>query len=301
MKKMISAGLILGVAAVTGFADVNKAPSFQKIEKEIMTTESYGLKPVNNAEKNQIQRIIGLPKNMIRFYGKKRGPKEGLVEYVLTMKGRPLVLYKNTKQGYYIAGYIFDKNGKNLTVNEVKNTFDKIAKEQYKNFFTQIKKKAPDFVIELKGQGPKDKMVVIYTDPQCPFCERFEKQFKGLEYLQKHYGKIYVVEFPLYFHKEAEQRVYWIISNVKKAKDSGEKIRIIKEGSTKSYDEIVKENKQNKADYSKQLKAMRSIQSPMNFGTPSITDEKGNNIRERVIKEIMKNNFHLKDSQISIK
>ena len=302
MKKTIFLkGLMLSAAATAVFAlgtNTNQN-SFQQVEKEIETIESYGLQPINNAEKDQIQKIIGLPKNMIEYYGKKRGPKQGLVEYVLRMRGRPLILYKNVKENYYIAGYIFNTDGKNLTVDEAKTIFDKISHKQYSNFFKEIKNKAPEFVVTINGEGPKNKTAVIYTDPQCPFCKRFEEKLNGLNYLLKHYGKIYVVEYPLYFHKESAQRSYWIINNVKKAKTPQEKIQIIKEGSEKPYEDIIKENKKNNVDYSNQLKKLREIDTPINFGTPSITDEKGNNIRREIIENILIKKFHLKPNQIS--
>lgn len=291
--------LVLSAVAIVAFASgtgpkQEKSESFQQIVKKIRTIESYGLEPINNAEKKQIQRIIGLPQNMIKYYGKKRGPKKELVEYVLEMRGRPLVLYKNIKENYYIAGYIFGENGRNLTINEAKNVFNKIMQKQYSTFFKEIKNKAPQFIIKINGKGDKNKTAIIYVDPECPFCKRFEEKLNGLNYLLKHYGKIYVVEFPLYFHKEAAQRSYWIINNVKKAKTAREKIKIIKEGSTKKYKEIVKENKQNKIDYSNELKKLREINVPVNFGTPSITDKKGKNIRGYIIKNILIKKYHLK-------
>ena len=117
--------------------------------------------------------------------------------------------------------------------------------------------------------------------------------------MRKKFAKIYVVEYPLVFHNEAVQRVYWIVSNVK-GKSDDEKIKIIKEGSFKSYKEILKENKNNKdiGKYEKELTEMRKIETPGRFGTPSITDGNGKDIRENLMKDIMADKFHINKNQI---
>ena len=67
------------------------------------------------------------------------------------------------------------------------------------------------------GKGKND--LYIVTDPQCPFCQRFEKLAE-----KSHLGdryKIHIIFLPLPFHKNAKAMNYYILSgdnDVEKAK-----------------------------------------------------------------------------------
>ena len=302
LKKSLIGTAALMIAGTSLFAALdmkvknnNTNPaSYKKVMQEIRQIRSYGLYPINNAEKKQISKIAGVPEKNIEYLGKRKSPIKGVVEYYIIMEGRPIVLYKDLNKDFYMVGYLFNKNGKNLTADAVRKVFTRIQTKQFKNFFNQIEKKAPDFVIKIKGDNPKGGKVVLYVDPQCPYCQRFEKKLNGLEYLKKHFGEIYIVEYPLPFHREAKKRAFWIINKVKKAKTSEEKIKTIEEGSFEEYSKILKDtDKQNNKKLEEELKAMRKIKTPMNFGTPSITNYKGKSIRENVIRKIIINKFHL--------
>jgi glutaredoxin len=308
MRKILKTGLALSLIAsilTAATGTLKKEDPYKEVLKEVNNARNLGLFPINKEEKQKIFQIIKLPKQYqkyVIFYGKKKAPVEGLVEYLFTVKGSSIILYKDIKNRYYFAGYLFDaKTGKNLTKEEAKTIAEinkKIAKIQYKNFLKTIKKNTPDFVIKIKGKGAKDKSIVLYTDPQCPFCKRFEEKLQGLDFLYNNYGTIYVVEYPLSFHNEAAQRSFWILNNVKKAKNDKEKLQIIKEGSFKKYSEIVKENKKSKTDYSKELQKLRNMPIPLQFGTPTITDTEGNDLRQDIMKKILINKFHLNKNQI---
>ena len=67
------------------------------------------------------------------------------------------------------------------------------------------------------GKGKKD--LYIVTDPQCPFCQRFERLAE-----KSHLGdryKIHIIFLPLPFHKHSKAMIYYILSgdnDVEKAK-----------------------------------------------------------------------------------
>jgi len=76
-RKVLIGSLFLAATAISAFASID----FESIRAEIDLKVQYGLKPINSAEKDQLQRIIKLPKSFITYYGKKRGPEKGLVEF----------------------------------------------------------------------------------------------------------------------------------------------------------------------------------------------------------------------------
>jgi len=61
------------------------------------------------------------------------------------------------------------------------------------------------------GNGSKE--YIMFTDPECPFCQALEKNLKNL----KKDVKIYVYLFPLSFHHDAKSMSRWILTQKDKA------------------------------------------------------------------------------------
>jgi len=91
--------------------------------------------------------------------------------------------------GAVYVGHRYNKNGK-------KETFPMTSKN------IAIIKEGISFSY---GTGKKD--LYIVTDPQCPYCIKFEKQAKGK--LDDY--RVHVFLYPLSFHKKAPAMVEWVM------------------------------------------------------------------------------------------
>jgi len=86
--------------------------------------------------------------------------------------------------------------------------------------------------------GAGKKILYIFTDPECPYCRKFEKQAKGLldDYTVK------VIFYPLRFHKSAPAMTEWILQG----KDDNERHARMEEIMIKhsqAYKSLTAENK----------------------------------------------------------
>ena len=124
-------------------------------------------------------------------------------------------LDKKTSELY--NGSAYDKDGKAIT-------FPKDAK---------VVKEGVAFSY---GKGSKD--IYIVTDPECPYCSKFEKAIAGK--LDDY--RVHVILFPLSFHKKSPAMVEWIM----KGKDDAEKKERFEEIMLKAsttYKELIKDAK----------------------------------------------------------
>jgi thiol:disulfide interchange protein DsbC len=132
-----------------------------------------------------------------------------------------------------------------------------------------------DGVLFSFGKGKKD--LYIVTDPECPFCQRFEKMAKGTDFTKKY--RVHVIFLPLPFHKHSIAMIDYILS----APTEAEKVKRFHEtlqGSdawkkfkpTKAQKEAVKK------ELVKSAKAVAELQAQ---GTPSFYDENMTEIKDR--------------------
>jgi len=120
------------------------------------------------------------------------------------------------------------------------------------------------------GNGSKN--YYVFTDPECPYCQTFEKNLINL----KSDAKLHFFLFPLSFHKDAKSMSKYIISQ----KDSVAK--------AKAMEEIAKGSKAFKdAKYSdvENAKLEKLIKDSMDLsrklgvnGTPTVFDEDGRKV-----------------------
>jgi len=103
--------------------------------------------------------------------------------------------------------------------------------------FPKDKKAISDGVAFSYGKGTKD--VYIVTDPECPYCSKFEKSIHGK--LDELY-RVHVILMPLSFHKKAPAMIEWIMqsSDDEKRKERFEAIML--KGST-AYTDLIKDTK----------------------------------------------------------
>ena len=127
------------------------------------------------------------------------------------------------------------------------------------------------------GDGKEDLYVV--TDPECPFCRRFEKQAQKYNLSKKY--KIHIIFFPLPFHKHAKDMIYYILSG----KDDKERSQRFQQTLTgdKSWRSF-KLTKSQKEKIDKEIeKSMKAVKELKTRGTPTFYDKNFNEKDRRTI------------------
>jgi len=132
-----------------------------------------------------------------------------------------------------------------------------------------------DGVLFSFGKGSKD--LYIVTDPECPFCQKFEKYAKNSHFADKY--RIHIIFLPLPFHKHSKAMIYYILSantQAQKAKRFHETLT----GDMKWRDFKPTQAQKAKIDkeIAKSLKAAEELQAK---GTPSFYDENLKEIKDR--------------------
>jgi len=138
---------------------------------------------------------------------------------------------KGQDKGDFYLITVYDKRGsgnitKNLKYTILGNILDNKTKQIiHPNYpaepFTGNKQTVKNGIVFTIGHGPKD--LYIVTDPQCPFCRRFEKLAEKAHLADKY--TIHVIFLPLPFHKHSKAMIYYILS----AKDNATKAKRFKE------------------------------------------------------------------------
>lgn len=120
------------------------------------------------------------------------------------------------------------------------------------------------------GKG-KDEYV-LFTDPECPYCKKFESYFSQIE----DKVKIRVFFFPLDFHKNAKDISLFIMSQ----NSYEEKVKAMTtttKDSTEFKNRKIKKEKLEKLE--KHLKEQMKIAASLGVrGTPSVYDKNGNKV-----------------------
>ncbi len=125
---------------------------------------------------------------------------EGICDVVIKFYGNKLVLYTDKSGSFIFLGSrnglvnIYNlKSGENLTKKQI-DELNRLTKEQVE----RLKK----YVVFTYGK--KGKVVYLFTDPECPFCQRLEPTLKKLA--DEGLIQIKVILFPLPFHPHAEEK-----------------------------------------------------------------------------------------------
>jgi thiol:disulfide interchange protein DsbC len=132
-----------------------------------------------------------------------------------------------------------------------------------------------DGIVFSFGSGKKDLYVV--TDPQCPFCQRFEKLAQKVHLSEKY--KIHIIFLPLSFHKHSKDMIYYILS----ADSESQKAKRFKE-TLSGGDEWkkFKATSQQKQKIDAQIeKSKRAVEELGARGTPTFYDENFTQIKNR--------------------
>jgi len=158
------------------------------------------------------------------------------------------VLDKKTSELY--IGSAYDKEGNMIT-------------------FPKDAKAIQEGVAFSYGKGSKE--IYIVTDPECPYCTKFEKSALGK--LDDY--RVHVILFPLSFHKKAPAMVEWIMQGKDDAEKKARFEELMLKGSTK-YTTLIKDAKKPFVYTSSTGEYIdRSNQASMELsvrGTPAIFD-----------------------------
>lgn len=120
--------------------------------------------------------------------------------------------------------------------------------------------------------GNKGKDLYIVTDPECPYCSKFEKAAAGKldDYT------VHVIFLPLPFHKKAPAMIEWIMQGKDDAQRKERFEEVLLKGSTE-YQTLIKDTKKPFV-YSKAVeqfikKSDKAVLELNARGTPAIYDE----------------------------
>ena len=125
----------------------------------------------------------------------KPGPVKGLYE---VSKGSDVIYYFQEKDLLFV-GEIIDKTGKSLTEDR-----------KSEMLLGNVKKIPLDKAIKI-GSGKQT--IIEFTDPDCPFCRRSAAFLETLKDVTR-----YVFFFPLPSHKDAENKIKYILCAADKVK-----------------------------------------------------------------------------------
>lgn len=128
-------------------------------------------------------------------------------------------------------------------------------------------KKGADLVF---GSGKKE--YILFTDPECHYCNMFERKWPKIE----KDVKIYVYYTPLSQHSEAKQMTYYILGQKSMEDKISSSIRMA--NGDRSY-RSAKITKQEKMMFNAKLEKNQAFAQKMGMrGTPSLFDFSGNSV-----------------------
>jgi len=190
---------------------------------------------------------------------------KGLCDVVIDYGNQKLVLYTDESGRYILLG----SRGGLGTIVDLKNK-ENITRKQLE----ELNKISEKQVHELDKYvaftyGHSGKVVYLFTDPECPFCQKLEPTLKKLA----DEGKIQVkvILFPLWFHRHAHEKSVAIVCK-----------NIGWQGLTKGYwtPERMKELKNWQCEKGEEL-IKKSIEIAKKYGvsgTPTMITEEGKKV-----------------------
>ncbi len=209
-----------------------------------------------------------------------------LQDPTLTLKGaieKPdsyiLKLEAKSPQGSQLFTAFLDKQTSELFIG---SAYDKTGKPI---LFPKDAKVVNDGVSFSYGKGSKN--IYIVTDPECPYCSKFEQGAAGK--LDDY--RVHVILFPLSFHKKSPAMVDWIMQGKDDAERKERFEEIMIKGSIK-YKELIKDaEKPFKYSSATQQHVDKSDKAAMELnvrGTPAIYDANFNPLSQDQLLKVEK-------------
>jgi thiol:disulfide interchange protein DsbC len=198
--------------------------------------DSEGMKGCISLNPQEIKDIIATKLNTpgANVLSINESPVKGLCEIVFDNKGRIGVFYLAGDKNYLISGPLWKTADMfNLTQESIKAVKDKkridIAKIPLKDAI-------------ILGESSATKKVIIFTDPDCPYCGQLHQTMKQIVAKRKDIA-FYIKFFPLSMHKDAYWKAKSIVCNrsLQMLEDNFEKKEIPKtECATEEIDNSMK-------------------------------------------------------------
>ena len=155
---------------------------------------SYGL---TTEEAKETLKALG---PNVKIISVKKAPVEGLWEVIIESGHKKGILYIDNSRNYLFNGSIYDL--KSLT-NLTKKKYDEITRVD----FSQIPLK--DSII--LGNPKAQKKVVVFDDPDCPYCAKLHPELKKITEERKDIA-FYIKMFPLVkIHPQAYEKAKAIL------------------------------------------------------------------------------------------
>jgi thiol:disulfide interchange protein DsbC len=161
-------------------------------------------------------------------------PIKGLCEIVFDNNGRVGVFYLTVDKNYLISGPVWK------TVDMFNLTLESIKAVKDNKRIDVAKIPLKDAII--MGESSASKKVIIFTDPDCPYCGQLHQTMKQIVAKRKDIA-FYIKFFPLSIHKDAYWKAKSIVCNrsLKMLEDNFEKKEIPKtECTTEEIDNSIK-------------------------------------------------------------
>ncbi len=141
--------------------------------------------------------VVGMLKKMnssAKIIGIQLSPVKGLWEVTIEDKGRKGIFYTDFSKKFMIAGPIVEfDNASNRTRESI---------EQIQNNRKVDVLKIPLGNALVLGSQGAQKKVIVFTDPDCPFCSKLDKEMKKVVEERKDIA-FYIKLYPLPAHKDA--------------------------------------------------------------------------------------------------
>jgi len=118
------------------------------------------------------------------------------------------------------------------------------------------------------GNGPSE--YYVFTDPECPYCKKFEKEWSKIS----SDVKLYVYLVPLAMHKEAIPMIKYVLSQKDNSK-KGEALLVLANGGGNEYKDL-NLSKETEDKIFKIIDKTKEIQEELDIrGTPAVIDSNG--------------------------
>lgn len=143
--------------------------------------------------------VMGMLKKMnstAKVVGIQMSPVKGLWEVTVDEEGKKGIFYTDFSKKYMIAGPIVELDSGS---NKTRESIDKIQNSRKVDVSS-----IPLGNALVLGSRSAPKKVIVFTDPDCPFCAKLDTEMKKVVTERKDIA-FYIKLFPLSIHKDA----YW--------------------------------------------------------------------------------------------